>query len=97
MVSLLRQMAGNAAFTQSLAVAGETGTLAHEMVGTAAAGPLHRQDRHPDRRGHPRRLLPRRRRAHASPSPFLANALGNPDLGHTLEANMAVALARYSG
>jgi len=37
-VALLRQMAGNAAFTSSLAVAGRTGTLADRMRGTAAAG-----------------------------------------------------------
>ena len=28
---------------------------------------------------------------------FLANGLGNPDLGHAIEANMAVALAKYDG
>jgi hypothetical protein len=27
----------------------------------------------------------------------LANGLGNPDLGHAIEANMAVALANYNG
>jgi D-alanyl-D-alanine carboxypeptidase/D-alanyl-D-alanine-endopeptidase (penicillin-binding protein 4) len=37
-VTLLRGMAGNAAFTHALAVAGETGTLQHEMVGTYAQG-----------------------------------------------------------
>ena len=36
MVSLLRTMAGNATFTSSLAIAGETGTLADEMNGTYA-------------------------------------------------------------
>ena len=28
---------------------------------------------------------------------FLANALGNPSLGHAIEANMGVALANYDG
>jgi D-alanyl-D-alanine carboxypeptidase len=28
---------------------------------------------------------------------FLANALGNPSLGHQIEANMAVAIAKYNG
>jgi D-alanyl-D-alanine carboxypeptidase/D-alanyl-D-alanine-endopeptidase (penicillin-binding protein 4) len=37
-VSLLRHMAGNAAFTNSLAVAGKTGTLQDEMRGTYAQG-----------------------------------------------------------
>jgi D-alanyl-D-alanine carboxypeptidase/D-alanyl-D-alanine-endopeptidase (penicillin-binding protein 4) len=37
-VALLRQMAQNPAFTGSLAVAGETGTLIHEMRGTDAQG-----------------------------------------------------------
>jgi serine-type D-Ala-D-Ala carboxypeptidase/endopeptidase (penicillin-binding protein 4) len=37
-VSLLRQQAGNVAFTNSLAVAGETGTLQDEMRGTSAQG-----------------------------------------------------------
>jgi D-alanyl-D-alanine carboxypeptidase/D-alanyl-D-alanine-endopeptidase (penicillin-binding protein 4) len=37
-VTLLRQMAQNASFTGSLAVAGETGTLVHELRGTDAQG-----------------------------------------------------------
>jgi serine-type D-Ala-D-Ala carboxypeptidase/endopeptidase (penicillin-binding protein 4) len=37
-ISLLRTMAGNATFTSSLAIAGETGTLADEMNGTYAQG-----------------------------------------------------------
>jgi serine-type D-Ala-D-Ala carboxypeptidase/endopeptidase (penicillin-binding protein 4) len=37
-VALLRAMAGNLPFTSSLAVAGETGTLADEMNGTYAQG-----------------------------------------------------------
>jgi D-alanyl-D-alanine carboxypeptidase/D-alanyl-D-alanine-endopeptidase (penicillin-binding protein 4) len=37
-VSLLHAMAGNAAFTNSLAIAGETGTLVDEMNGTYAQG-----------------------------------------------------------
>ena len=37
-VSLLRQQATDRPFTSSLAVAGETGTLAHEMRGTYAQG-----------------------------------------------------------
>src|SRR5207302_1195263 len=37
-VTLLRRMAANAPFVSSLAVAGETGTLQHEMRGTYAQG-----------------------------------------------------------
>ena len=37
-VSLLRQQADDPAFTSSLAVAGETGTLQHELTGTVAQG-----------------------------------------------------------
>jgi D-alanyl-D-alanine carboxypeptidase/D-alanyl-D-alanine-endopeptidase (penicillin-binding protein 4) len=37
-VSLLRQQADDPAFTGSLAVAGETGTLRHELTGTVAQG-----------------------------------------------------------
>jgi D-alanyl-D-alanine carboxypeptidase/D-alanyl-D-alanine-endopeptidase (penicillin-binding protein 4) len=95
-VSLLRQMAGNPAFTQSLAIAGETGTLAHEMVGTAA------ESRCIGKTGTLTDVASLVGYCHASDGHLiafavLANALGNPDLGHTLEANMAVALAGYSG
>ena len=37
-ISLLRRMSGNTTFTSSLAIAGETGTLADEMNGTYAQG-----------------------------------------------------------
>ena len=37
-VTLLEKMAGNTDFVDSLAIAGETGTLQHEMVGTNAQG-----------------------------------------------------------
>jgi D-alanyl-D-alanine carboxypeptidase/D-alanyl-D-alanine-endopeptidase (penicillin-binding protein 4) len=95
-VSLLRQMADNPTFTQSLAIAGETGTLGHEMVGTAAAG------RCIGKTGTLRDVASLAGYCHAADGhviafAVLANALGNPDLGHQLEAKMAVALVRYSG
>jgi serine-type D-Ala-D-Ala carboxypeptidase/endopeptidase (penicillin-binding protein 4) len=95
-VSLLRQMADNATFTQSLAIAGETGTLAHEMVGTAAANHCI------GKTGTLSNVASLVGYCHAADGHLiafavLANALGNPDLGHALEANMAVALARYTG
>ena len=56
-VSLLRTMAGNVPFTQSLATAGETGTLVDEMTGHLRSGTLPRQDRHAARRLERGRLL----------------------------------------
>jgi D-alanyl-D-alanine carboxypeptidase/D-alanyl-D-alanine-endopeptidase (penicillin-binding protein 4) len=95
-VSLLRQMAGNPTFTRSLAIAGETGTLAHEMNGTYAQG------RCIGKTGTLRDAANLVGYCHAADGhlvgfAFLANALGNPDLGHALEAKMAVAVARYKG
>jgi D-alanyl-D-alanine carboxypeptidase/D-alanyl-D-alanine-endopeptidase (penicillin-binding protein 4) len=95
-VSLLRQMADNQPFTQSLAVAAHTGTLAHEMVGTPAAG------RCTGKTGTLIDVASLVGYCHAADGheiafAILANALGDTDLGHQLEANMAVALARYRG
>jgi D-alanyl-D-alanine carboxypeptidase/D-alanyl-D-alanine-endopeptidase (penicillin-binding protein 4) len=95
-VSLLRQMAGNQTFTRSLAVGGETGTLAHEMLGTYAVG------RCIGKTGTLRDAANLVGYCHAADGhviafAVLANALGNTDLGHTLEAKMAVALAKYRG
>jgi D-alanyl-D-alanine carboxypeptidase/D-alanyl-D-alanine-endopeptidase (penicillin-binding protein 4) len=95
-VSLLTQMAGNQVFTNSLAVAGETGTLQDEMQGTAAQGQC---------RGKTGTLYDVASLAgycqaadgHTLAFAFLANGLGDPSLGHAIEANMAVALAQYDG
>jgi D-alanyl-D-alanine carboxypeptidase/D-alanyl-D-alanine-endopeptidase (penicillin-binding protein 4) len=95
-VTLLSQMVGDPYFTRSLAVAGETGTLEHEMNGTVAQGNCH---------GKTGTLRDAASLAgyctaadgHTLVFAFLANALGNPDLGHKIEANMAVAVARYNG
>src|SRR4029077_13293909 len=40
-VTLLKQMAGNQGFVNSLAIGGETGTLQDEMNGTVAQGNCH--------------------------------------------------------
>lgn len=95
-VSLLRQLQSNATFTASLAIGGRTGTLAHEMRGTYAAG------RCIGKTGTLRDAASLVGYCHAADGhviafAVLANLLGNPDLGHQLEANMAVALAKYRG
>jgi D-alanyl-D-alanine carboxypeptidase/D-alanyl-D-alanine-endopeptidase (penicillin-binding protein 4) len=95
-VTLLKAMANNRAFVNSLAVAGETGTLEHEMNGTAAQGNC---------RGKTGTLSDvaslvgycQARDGHTLAFAFLANGLGNPSLGHAIEADMAVPLAEYDG
>lgn len=95
-VSLLSQMAANTTFTRSLAIGGETGTLTDEMRGTYAQG------RCIGKTGTLRDVANltgycQAADGHLIGFAFLASALGNTDLGHQYEANMAVALARYSG
>lgn len=95
-VTLLKGMADNPAFVNSLAVGGETGTLEHEMNGTPAQGNC---------RGKTGTLHDvaslvgycQARDGHTLAFAFLANRLGNPTLGHAIEANMAVSLAEYDG
>jgi D-alanyl-D-alanine carboxypeptidase/D-alanyl-D-alanine-endopeptidase (penicillin-binding protein 4) len=95
-VTLLSQMTGNPYFMGSLAVAGESGTLQDEMGGTVAQGNC---------RGKTGTLRDVANLAgvctaadgHTLAFAFLANALGNPSLGHHIEANMAVAIAKYNG
>ncbi len=95
-VTLLSQMNGNPYFVRSLAVAGETGTLQDEMRGTPAQGNC---------RGKTGTLhdvanmagLCTAADGHTLVFAFLANGLGNPNLGHAIEANMAVAVAKYDG
>ena len=95
-VTALKGLANDQPFVDSLAVGGETGTLQHEMNGTAAQGNC---------RGKTGTLIDvanlvgycRARDGHALVFAFLANALGNPDQGHAIEANMAVSLASYDG
>ena len=93
---MLEQLAGNANFTDSLAIGGETGTLQDEMQGTAAqgncigkTGTLHDVAN----------LVGycTARDGHKLAFAFLMNSQSNPDYGHAVEANMAVALAKYDG
>lgn len=95
-VTVLERMAGNPNFTDSLAIGGETGTLQDEMRGTLAqgncigkTGTLHDVAN----------LVGycTARDGHKLVFAFLMNAQSNPDYGHEVEANMAVALAKYDG
>jgi serine-type D-Ala-D-Ala carboxypeptidase/endopeptidase (penicillin-binding protein 4) len=95
-VRLLRYMASNSDFVNSLAIAGETGTLAQEMNGTVAQGRC---------RGKTGTLHDvaslagycRAEDGHTLAFAFLMNSLSNPDYAHSIEANMAVAVAKYNG
>ncbi len=94
-VSALARMAGDRYFVQSLALAGETGTLRYEMQGTRAQG------RCAGKTGtlHDVASLAgycRASNGHTLAFAFLMNAI-DPSYGHSLEAQMAVALARYNG
>ena len=95
-VTVLQSMATNSAFVDSLALAGETGTLQHEMNGTPAqadcrgkTGTLHDVA---SLAGYCRALD-----GHTLAFAFMANRIGSPDFVHQVEAGMAVALAKYNG
>lgn len=96
-VTALEQMYTNSDFFNSLAIGGETGTLRHEMRGTAAQGVCH------GKTGtlHDVASLAgycRARDGHELVFAFLANRLYSPDYAHSVEGNqMAVALAKYDG
>jgi D-alanyl-D-alanine carboxypeptidase/D-alanyl-D-alanine-endopeptidase (penicillin-binding protein 4) len=95
-VTVLQSLAANSAFVDSLAVGGETGTLQDEMNGTIGQGNC---------RGKTGTLNDvanlagycRARDGHTLAFAFMANGLGDPGLGHQIEAGMAVALANYNG
>jgi serine-type D-Ala-D-Ala carboxypeptidase/endopeptidase (penicillin-binding protein 4) len=94
-VTLLRGMAGNAQFTSSLAVAGETGTLQDEMQGTSAQGRC---------RGKTGTLHDvsnlvgycHARDGHTLAFAFLMNGI-YPDYAHPIQDRMGIAVARYNG
>ncbi len=96
MVTVLKSMATNSAFVDSLAVGGETGTLQREMNGTVAQGNC---------RGKTGTLHDvanlagycTARDGDTLAFAFMANRLGNPTYVHAVEAGMAVALANYDG
>jgi D-alanyl-D-alanine carboxypeptidase/D-alanyl-D-alanine-endopeptidase (penicillin-binding protein 4) len=96
-VSLLEQLYSNQDFFNSLAVGGETGTLRHEMLGTAAQGAC---------RGKTGTLgdvanlagLCRARDGHQLAFAVLASGIGDTAYAHAVEADrMAAAIARYDG
>jgi D-alanyl-D-alanine carboxypeptidase/D-alanyl-D-alanine-endopeptidase (penicillin-binding protein 4) len=94
-VTLLERMATNAPFLDSLAVAGETGTLQFEMQRTAAQGKC---------RGKTGTLSDvsnlvgycTARDGHTLAFAFLMNSI-DPNSAHPIQDQMAVALAKYSG
>ena len=95
-VTVLKAMATNSVFVNSLALMGDTGTLQTEALGTPAQG---------DCRGKTGTLHDvanlvgycQARDGHTLAFAFLANGLGNPDYVHSVEANITVALAKYNG
>ena len=95
-VTLLKSMATDSPFVDSLALMGETGTLQTEALGTLAVG---------DCRGKTGTLHDVANLAgyctaedgHTLAFAFLANGLGNPDFVHEVEASMTVPLATYDG
>lgn len=95
-VSLLRQMAGNTDFVDSLAISGETGTLQDETNGTVAQGRC---------RGKTGTLSDVANLAgychaadgHTLAFAFLMNGQSNSNVAHQVEANMAVDLVKYNG
>lgn len=94
-VTLLRNMAADAQFTGSLAVAGETGTLQHEMRGTYAQGRC---------RGKTGSLHDvsnvvgycRAKDGHTLAYALMMNGIV-PDYAHPIQNRMQVALATYTG
>jgi D-alanyl-D-alanine carboxypeptidase len=94
-VSLLSQMAGDRAFTASLAVAGLTGTLVHENEHTYAQG------RCTGKTGTLHDVSNvvgycRARDGHQLAYAFLMNGV-DPYAAHPIQDRMQVAVARYDG
>lgn len=95
LVTVLEKMAGNSDFVNSLPVAGETGTLSDEMVGTVAQGKCYAKTG---------TLLAvsnlsgycHARDGHTLVFSILQNYI-NPDTEHPLQDLMAEALVRYDG
>jgi serine-type D-Ala-D-Ala carboxypeptidase/endopeptidase (penicillin-binding protein 4) len=94
-VTLLRGMAANVSFTSSLAVAGQTGTLEHEMRGTYAQGRC---------RGKTGTLHDvsnvvgycRAKDGHTLAFALMMNGV-YPDYAHPIQDRMQVAVAKYGG
>jgi serine-type D-Ala-D-Ala carboxypeptidase/endopeptidase (penicillin-binding protein 4) len=95
-VTLLSHMASNIDFVSSLAIAGETGTLQHEMNGTIAQG---RCQGKTGTLSDAANLVGycSAKDGHTLAFAFLMNSVFNTDTTHKLEASMAVTLAKYNG
>ena len=95
-VTLLRAMRNSRPFVNSLAVAGETGTMAGEMLGTRAVGNCHGKT---GSLSDVANLVGycTGKDGHLLAFAFLMNGLGNADAGHAIEDKMGVAVARYDG
>ena len=94
-MTLLRGMAGNATFTHALAVAGETGTLQHEMVGTYA------QARCRGKTGTLSNVSNlvgycTARNGHTLAYALMMSSI-NPDYAHPIQNRMLVDVAKYAG
>ena len=96
-VTLLQKMAGNSTFVNSLAVAGETGTLSRENRGTIAQG------RCRGKTGTLRDVANlagycHARDGHTLAFAFLSDAISNPGYVHgVVQPRMTSALAAYDG
>ena len=95
-VTLLRAMRNSRPFVNSLAVAGETGTMAGEMLGTRAVGNCHGKT---GTLSDVANLVGycTGKDGHLLAFAFLMNGLGNADAGHAIEDKMGVGVARYDG
>ena len=95
-VTVLSGLSSDAAFTDSLSIAGETGTLGAGLQGTYAQGRC---------RGKSGTLhdvanlvgLCTAKDGHTLVWAFLMNGLSDPAAGHSIEDGMAVAVAKYNG
>jgi D-alanyl-D-alanine carboxypeptidase/D-alanyl-D-alanine-endopeptidase (penicillin-binding protein 4) len=96
-VTMLQHVAGNTDFTNSLAVAGETGTLEGEMQGTIAQGRCRgKTGTLPNENVSNLVGYCQARDGHTLAFAFLMNSI-DPDLAHPIQDRMAIALANYDG
>jgi D-alanyl-D-alanine carboxypeptidase/D-alanyl-D-alanine-endopeptidase (penicillin-binding protein 4) len=96
-VTLLEKMAGNSTFVNSLAVAGETGTLAGVNRGTIAQGRCRGKTGTLDDVANLAGYC-RARDGHTLAFAFLSDGISNPDYVHgVVHPRMTTALANYDG